>query len=216
MLSWYFGLVKRLIIYLDESGDLGFDFEKKQPSRYFVIAVLVCKGELVDKHLQNAVDRTIKNKLGVTANELKGAKTELKIKTYFLTQLRKSDPGDFEIYAVIVDKHKLQKIETQNKQFLYNQISSMLLQKVAYAEKYPVTLILDKCKNKYEMSLFYAYLRQQIVLPTQTTLHTYGTIIRIAAKDYKAIDLFCWGVFRKYEQQDESWYLQFKEMIICE
>ena len=30
-----------MIIYLDESGDLGFDFENKQPSRYFVITVLV-------------------------------------------------------------------------------------------------------------------------------------------------------------------------------
>jgi len=33
-----------LIIYLDESGDLGFDFEHKKPSKKFVIAVLVCEG----------------------------------------------------------------------------------------------------------------------------------------------------------------------------
>jgi hypothetical protein len=29
-------------VYLDESGDLGFDFAKAQTSRYFVVAALVC------------------------------------------------------------------------------------------------------------------------------------------------------------------------------
>lgn len=31
-----------MIIYLDESGDLGFDFASKRPSRKFVVALLVC------------------------------------------------------------------------------------------------------------------------------------------------------------------------------
>ena len=29
-----------LFLYLDESGDLGFDFVNKKPSRYFVVTVL--------------------------------------------------------------------------------------------------------------------------------------------------------------------------------
>lgn len=32
-----------MIIYLDESGDLGFDFTNKKPSKKFVIILLVCK-----------------------------------------------------------------------------------------------------------------------------------------------------------------------------
>lgn len=32
-----------LIIYLDESGELGFDFTKKGTNQFFVIGLLVCK-----------------------------------------------------------------------------------------------------------------------------------------------------------------------------
>ena len=31
-----------MFIFLDESGDLGFDFDKAKTSRYFVITLLVC------------------------------------------------------------------------------------------------------------------------------------------------------------------------------
>lgn len=31
-----------VIIYLNESGDLGFDFENNRPSKKFVITLLVC------------------------------------------------------------------------------------------------------------------------------------------------------------------------------
>ena len=33
-----------LYLFLDESGDLGFDFVQKKPSNYFVIAILTVKG----------------------------------------------------------------------------------------------------------------------------------------------------------------------------
>ncbi len=52
-----------MIIYLDESGDLGFDFNGKNPSRKFVITILVCNGQNVSREFRKAVRRTIKNKL---------------------------------------------------------------------------------------------------------------------------------------------------------
>jgi hypothetical protein len=33
-----------IFLYLDESGDLGFDFVNKRPSKYFVVTVLAYKG----------------------------------------------------------------------------------------------------------------------------------------------------------------------------
>ncbi len=32
-------------LYLDESGDLGFDFVNKKPSKFFTITILVIKGD---------------------------------------------------------------------------------------------------------------------------------------------------------------------------
>lgn len=202
-----------MIIYLDESGDLGFDFENKQPSRYFVIAVLVCKDAAMDKQLQKAVSRTIKNKLSVKVNELKGTKTELKIKTYFLTQLQKLAVRDFEIYAVIVDKRKLLKTDTQNRQHLYNKITDMLLQQITTQNVSAVTLIVDKSKNKYGMKVFDDYLKRQLNLEIPFFIHHYSSS---ASRGLQAVDLFCWGIYRKYEHQDVEWYQAFESAISYE
>lgn len=40
-----------------------------------------------------------------------------------------------------------------------------------------------------------------------TSHHSYGI---------QAVDLFCWGIFRKYVHGDEAWYTIFKDRIIYE
>jgi hypothetical protein len=30
------------------------------------------------------------------------------------------------------------------------------------------------------------------------------------------VDLFCWGIYRKYERKDEEWYAIFKHTIVFE
>lgn len=52
-----------MFIFLDESGDLGFDFGKPKTSRHFVIALLVCDDKLTQTGIRTAVSRTLKNKL---------------------------------------------------------------------------------------------------------------------------------------------------------
>jgi hypothetical protein len=52
-----------LIVYLDESGDLGFDFSKPKTSRKFVITLLVCDGVEGADGFRKAARRTLKNKL---------------------------------------------------------------------------------------------------------------------------------------------------------
>jgi hypothetical protein len=167
----------------------------------------------MDKQLQNAVSRTIKNKLGAKVNELKGAKTELKVKTYFLTQLHKLAVRDFEIYAVIVDKRRLLKIDTQNKPRLYNQITAMLLQQITTQNASALTLIVDKCKDKYEMRVFDDYIKRQLNLEIPFFIHHYSSS---ASKGLQAVDLFCWGIYRKYEHQDAEWYQAFESAISYE
>ena len=73
-----------LYLYLDESGDLGFDFVNKQPSAFFTICVLSIKGRDNDRALVNAVRAALRRKRFLRANiessELKGntASQELK------------------------------------------------------------------------------------------------------------------------------------------
>ncbi|MEW6618278.1 MAG: DUF3800 domain-containing protein [bacterium] len=48
-----------LYLYLDESGDLGFDFVNKRPSKYFTIAILVVKGYEENRLLLKVVKKTL-------------------------------------------------------------------------------------------------------------------------------------------------------------
>jgi len=45
--------------YLDESGDLGFDFDRKNTSRYFTICILAISGRDSFRRIRNAVKKTL-------------------------------------------------------------------------------------------------------------------------------------------------------------
>ncbi|MDA8415385.1 MAG: DUF3800 domain-containing protein [Desulfobacteraceae bacterium] len=74
-----------MIIYLDESGDLGFDFNKPKTSRKFVITLLVCQNRDAIDCFRKAVSRTLKNKINHKkgdrkVQELKGTGTSFEVK----------------------------------------------------------------------------------------------------------------------------------------
>jgi len=76
-------------LYLDESGDLGFDFANKRPSNFFTVTILVVKGVENNRALIKAVKKTIERKLNPRKSrkrivaELKGHVTTMAIKEYF-------------------------------------------------------------------------------------------------------------------------------------
>ncbi len=49
-----------MFIYLDESGDLGFDFKNKKSSQKFVITLLVCNKKAAVDNFKVAVRKTLK------------------------------------------------------------------------------------------------------------------------------------------------------------
>lgn len=63
-----------LYLYLDESGDLGFDFVNKKPSKFFTITILAIRGSQNNRLLIKAVKKTLVRKL----NRKKSIVAELK------------------------------------------------------------------------------------------------------------------------------------------
>jgi hypothetical protein len=73
-----------LYLYLDESGDLGFDFFTKTPSQYFTITVMAVHGVENMKRITKAVKKTLQNKFTkYKTSGLKGSKQSIDIKRYF-------------------------------------------------------------------------------------------------------------------------------------
>jgi len=52
-----------LYLYLDESGDLGFDFINKKPGHFFTICVLSVRGRDNDRALAKSVKEAVRRKL---------------------------------------------------------------------------------------------------------------------------------------------------------
>ncbi|MDA3927280.1 MAG: DUF3800 domain-containing protein [Kiritimatiellae bacterium] len=95
-------------LYLDESGDLGFDFVNKKPSEYFTICILATSQRSSNLAFKRAVKRTLKNKLNRKSNrtrvieELKGSATRLEIKKYawrIFQKYERKDPAWYNIFS---------------------------------------------------------------------------------------------------------------------
>jgi hypothetical protein len=213
-----------LIIYLDESGDLGFDFTKSKTSSKFAITLLVCNGVESADEFRTAVRRTLKNKLKRkntkvlrSVVELKGAKTSLAVKKYFYRNLT---GRGWKIYTVVLNKCRvnedLRRPDTKKK--LYNFLARFLLEKVNLMHASPaVTLVTDRCKNKEEIRDFNRYVANQLeaLLPLNIPLNIYHEFSH-ENPGLQAVDLFCWGIFRKYEKRDEEWFVVYRDKLAFE
>lgn len=211
-----------MIIYLDESGDLGFDFNKPKTSRKFVITVLVCQNRDAIDCFRKAVSRTLKNKLNHKkgdrkVQELKGTGTTIEVKQYFYRHLLRNG---WQLYSVVLNKTRvnddLRKSHTKKK--LYNFLARFILEKIDLNNAAPaVTLVTDRCKNREEIQDFNSYVANQLeaMLPLNVPLNIYHERSH-DNQGLQAVDLFCWGIFRKYEMGDSEWYDVYRDAIVFE
>lgn len=202
-----------IYLYLDESGDLGFDFFAKKPSKYFTVTVMMIKGMEDRKKISKAVKRTLKNKLGKQrGGELKGTKTSIEVKRYFYRQV---ESVPFEIYALTLNKRRVYEYLTREKARLYNFIAGRVLDKIPYENASTrISLIIDRSKSKNEIKEFNGYLVQQLSgkidpkIPLNINHH-----LSHADQPLQAVDLFSWGIFRKREKNDSEWFNVFREKV---
>lgn len=209
-----------MFIYLDESGDLGFNFEKRKTTKKFVITLLVCNSDATRKELDKAVRRTLKNKLNRKKKnsrfitELKGTATTVTVKKYFFRNIK---TNKFAIYSLILNKIRVENhLQTKiGKKKLYNFLARLLIEKLDLSKvQRNVELIVDRCKNKKEVRDFNQYLVNQLeaLLPLNTDLN----ILHLTSQEstgLQAVDLFSWGIFRKYENNDIEWYKVYSDKV---
>ncbi|HLF18839.1 MAG TPA: DUF3800 domain-containing protein [Candidatus Omnitrophota bacterium] len=206
-----------LYLYLDESGDLGFDFVTKKPSKYFTLSVLVVKGQKNNRAIINTVKHTFKRKLHkkklLLGGELKGSKVSLDIKKYFYRQIAKID---FKIYALTLNKKRVNQSLVSVKERLYNYIARLVLDQIDINNAHQrVIFILDRSKGKPEIADFNKYIFDQIKgrLNPQIPLDIVHKLSH-EMPGLQAADLFAWGIFRKYEKRDMEWFNVFKGSVI--
>jgi hypothetical protein len=208
-------------LYLDESGDLGFDFVNKKPSRFFTICILATSRPETNRVFKCAVKRTLRNKVNPKghrsrmATELKGSASTGPVKEY---ALRHAATATFGLYAITLNKRRVFPRLAEDKERVYNYIARQVIDHIPFEKATGgVSLMVDRSKNKAQIRDFNEHIRRQLE----------GRIDPSVALDFKHedsrrspglqfADLFAWGIFRKYEHRDEEWYSLFKDKVYCD
>jgi undecaprenyl pyrophosphate synthase len=200
-------------IFLDESGDLGFD-RKKRSSKYFIITFLFCNEkrpiEKIVKLAHSSLKKIHKQKSGVLHCYHEKPIT----RTRLLTKLAQKD---IKIMTVYVNKNKVYTRLHKEKDVLYNFVTNILLDRICTKKLIPknenIELIASRKEtNKFLNTNFRNYLSAQV-----KSNHKLDINIEIKTpheeKALQAVDFLSWSIFRKYEQDDESYYEIFKSKI---
>lgn len=206
-----------MYIFLDESGDMGFDFSSKNPSKMFIITLMICDDDITLGKIKKSVNRTRRKKLGKnkgSSQELKGSKTHISVKEYFLEKMPESG---WRLYCVALNKQRVfpELTTTEAKEKFYNFLSNFLLQKLRIPETInSVSLIVDRSKSSKGIQDFNGYISRKIreIIPPKASLYI-NHESSIDNPALQAVDLFSWGFFRMYERDDSDWYLRYKKYV---
>jgi hypothetical protein len=200
-----------LYLYLDESGDLGFDFVNKKPSKFFVVTILVVKGHEANRRLIKGVKKTLRRKLNPKnkrkriVSELKGTKTTVEVKEYFYQQVKDLD---LAVYSIILNKRRVYPSLIKQKSRVYNFIARTVLDQIPYENaEQKVELTIDKSKSKPEIMEFNDYIYRQLESKIDPAVPF--NIYHVDSKEHyalQAVDLFSYAIFEKHERRKDDWY----------
>lgn len=206
-------------IFVDESGDLGFNFEKKKTSRFFIVSFLFCSSP---KALEKAVKKTframpVKDKKHHTG-VLHATKENPKVRTKLLKVI--GGNTDVAVLSIYLNKKKVYTKLQDEKQVLYNFVTNILLDRI-FSKKLlptsePIHLVASRREtNRFLNDNFKNYLNQQAKNNHALDLKV---VIRTPAEEkaLQAADFVSWALFRNREHGDESYYNLIKGRVIEE
>jgi hypothetical protein len=197
-------------IFLDESGDLGFNSAKKKTSKYFVITFLFTENKNKIEKLVKKVFRSITIKKGKKSRHtgvLHAHKESPKIRIKLLNLIYKEA---IYVIAISLNKKKVFTNLRKDPHFLYGFVANILLERI-YDKKLStkdgnVVLIASlREKNKILNENFKNYLTSQLKTKHKKDIEV---VIKTPHEEkcLQAVDFICWAINRKIEHKDDSYY----------
>jgi hypothetical protein len=203
-------------IFLDESGDLGFNPYKKS-SKYFIITLLFTSDKTTIEKIVKKVHKNLRRKVKkLSGGVLHCVKEKPSTRVKLLTLLAQSKCF---IMAIYLPKSKVYTHLQNEKHILYNYVANILLDRIAtkkfLSTNTNIVLIAAKREtNKFLNTNFRDYLQMQL-----NARHKLIMKIEIKTpseeKALQVVDFASWAIFRKYERGD-SYYYDLIKMIIVE
>lgn len=205
-------------IFLDESGDLGFNFNKHGTSDFFIVTFLFLDGskkllEKIVKKTHAELSKKIKRRIGVlhATNEKPITRRRL---------LKRLANIDCHIMCIYLNKKEVFTKLRDEKDVLYNYVTNILLNRIYIKQVIQINkeieLIASRREtNKFLNENFKIYLSQQVGNNSNKNMRI-SIKTPSEEKSLQAVDFVSWAIFRKYEMGDEHYYNFFKTRIIEE
>ncbi|MBI5152828.1 DUF3800 domain-containing protein [Candidatus Peregrinibacteria bacterium] len=204
-------------LFLDESGDLGFNFSKKKTSHVFVITCLFTQDkrpiEKIVKKTHFELRRKYKKKFGI----LHCVKEKPITRVRLLKRLCEKDCG---ITIIYLNKKKVYTKLHDEKAVLYNYVTNILLDRICtkklISTQDHIHLVVSRREtNKFMNENFKSYINSRTKSKRNIDI---SINIKTPAeeKSLQAADFISWSIFRKYEYGDDSYYRLIKNKIIEE
>ena len=208
-------------IFMDESGDLGFDLSKKKTSNFFIISFLLIPDDVTRKSVSKIVKKIfstfsraeMKHHSGTLHAYKEKSKTRCKVLQFLAMK-------EVNILIIYLNKKKVFTRLQDEKHVLYNYVTNILLDRICNKKlvplKKPICLIASRREtNKFLNENFRSYLQRKI---ESSHMINIDIDIKIPSSDkcLQLVDFCSWAIYRKYEYMDDSYYAIIKSKIIEE
>jgi len=205
-------------IFLDESGDLGFDLTKPRTTKFFVITFLCVTNKRPIEKLVSKCHSELK-KIHKTRSGILHCHEEKETTRKHLLQGLATK--DCSIMTVYFDKRNVYTRLQDEKDVVYNVVTNILLNRIMTKQLLGpnpegVELIASRKEtNRFLNENFKEYLRSKVK-------GSHGIDIKVEVKTsheekgLQAVDFASWAIFRKWEFGDECYYDIIREKIIEE
>ena len=195
-------------IWIDESGDCGFKFDRGSSKFLVIVAVYLTDGNRIEEIInQLKLDLNLSKEY-----ELKFSRCKDKFRKEFFNLIRELP---IKYKAIVVDKKKLSPPDLR---FQPQQLYCELVRRLLYDNSPPLEraiLVLDEATAKIHYREFNRvlkkYLSKNIISKIRQKRSKNNTMIQIA-------DMIAGSIFRKYEKGNEQYYqmIKDKEKILIE
>jgi hypothetical protein len=203
-------------IFMDESGDLGFNFDKRGTTSYFLITFLFTRSKRPIEKCVKKVHLGLRKKykkIGVLHAYIEESVTKRRLLSLLAEK-------DCKIMTILLNKKKVYTKLQDEKPVLYNYVTNILLdriftKKLIQSDDSIKIIASRKETNKFLNENFKLYLHSQLAANYKVKV-SISVKTPAEQKALQAVDFVSWAIFRKYEYKDDTYYNLIRGKIVEE
>jgi len=197
-----------MLIFIDDSGDTGFKFEKGS-SRYFVISLLIFDDNLEAEKMAVAIKELKRKHVLKDYEEYKFNKSKERIRKEFLVCVTQFQ---FRVRSLIVEKEILYSPELHKKESFYAYFIKQAL-KFSNGTISDATIKIDGSGDRVFRKNFLTYLRKELNANEQHIVKKCRLADSRSDALLQAVDMIAGATRRSYEEGENQYRSIFKQHI---